>query len=117
MILAAHHSREDFFSFYFAIRKIFTIFAAEIIKYRIMATTTKEQTVRPITKIWEIVKGLNDSEKLELMTMLIENFKSEVNKSKDPDMDDLEKDFYSPEEAYELVMKDVKSIYGVNDAV
>ena len=82
-----------------------------------MATTTKEQTIRPITKIWDIVKGLNDSEKLELMTMLIESFKSAVNKTKDSEMDDLEKDFYTPEETYELVMKDVKSIYGVNDAV
>ena len=86
-----------------------------------MTTTTKEQTIRPITKIWDkiwdIVKGLDDSEKLELMTMLIESFKSAVNKAKDPEMDDLKKDFYTPEEAYELVMKDVKSIYGIKDAV
>lgn len=29
----------------------------------------------------------------------------------------LQKDFYSPEEAYELVMKDVKAIYNLKDAV
>ena len=42
---------------------------------------------------------------------------TKVNKGMDPEMDDLEKEYYSPEEAYKLVMKDVKSIYGVNDAV
>ena len=30
---------------------------------------------------------------------------------------EIKKDFYSPEEAYELVMKDVRSIYGINDAI
>ncbi|MBR6178949.1 MAG: hypothetical protein IKQ70_13880 [Bacteroidales bacterium] len=29
----------------------------------------------------------------------------------------LDKEFYSPEEAYELVMKDVKAIYNLKDAV
>lgn len=29
----------------------------------------------------------------------------------------LQKEFYSPEEAYELVMKDVKAIYNLKDAV
>ena len=29
----------------------------------------------------------------------------------------LEKDFYTPEEAYELVMSDVKSIYDMKDAI
>ncbi|MBQ9666236.1 MAG: hypothetical protein IJV33_07180 [Bacteroidaceae bacterium] len=29
----------------------------------------------------------------------------------------VEKEFYTPEEAYELVMSDVKSIYGLKDAV
>ena len=29
----------------------------------------------------------------------------------------MEKDFYTPEEAYELVMSDVKSIYDLKDAV
>ena len=29
----------------------------------------------------------------------------------------LEKEFYTPEEAYELVMSDVKSVYDLRDAV
>ena len=29
----------------------------------------------------------------------------------------LEKDFYTPEEAYELVMSDVKSVYDMKDAI
>jgi len=29
----------------------------------------------------------------------------------------LDKDFYTPEEAYELVMSDVKSVYDLKDAI
>ena len=42
---------------------------------------------------------------------------------KSPNEDDdylsqtLEKDFYTPEEAYELVMSDVKSVYDMKDAI
>ena len=42
---------------------------------------------------------------------------------KSPNEDDdclsqtLEKDFYTPEEAYELVMNDVKSVYDMKDAI
>ena len=84
-----------------------------------MGTATRNQhTVRPITKAWNVVKDLNQAEKLELMTMLIESIKPSTSKEEEEqDMMGLEKDFYSPEEAYELVMKDVKSIYGINDAV
>lgn len=32
-------------------------------------------------------------------------------------MPPLEKEYYTPEEAYELVMSDVKSIYDLKDAV
>lgn len=30
---------------------------------------------------------------------------------------ELDKEFYTPEEAYELVMSDIKPIYGIRDAV
>ena len=30
---------------------------------------------------------------------------------------DMNREVYTPEEAYELIMSDIKSIYGVNDAV
>lgn len=32
-------------------------------------------------------------------------------------VDELEKEFYTPEEAYELVMSDIDSIYGIKDEV
>ena len=30
---------------------------------------------------------------------------------------DMEREVYTPEEAYELVMNDIKAIYGIDDAV
>jgi hypothetical protein len=30
---------------------------------------------------------------------------------------DMDKEFYAPEEAYDLVMKDIKEIYGSKDAI
>lgn len=79
--------------------------------------TRRRRTVRPITKAWNLVKDLDDADKLELMEMLIESVKPALAKTDEQDMNGLDKDFYTPEEAYEIVMKDVKSIYGVNDAV
>ena len=44
-----------------------------------------------------------------------------INKSPNEDNDcleqPLEKDFYTPEEDYELVMSDVKSVYDMKDAI
>ena len=79
--------------------------------------TRKSRTVRPVTKAWNVVKNLDDAEKLELMSMLLESVKPNFTKVEEQEMAGLDKDFYTPEEAYEIVMKDVKSIYGVNDAV
>ena len=31
--------------------------------------------------------------------------------------DDLDKEFYTPEEAYELIMRDIRAIYEMKDAV
>lgn len=30
---------------------------------------------------------------------------------------DMDREVYSPEEAYELIMSDIRAIYGINDAV
>ena len=49
MILAAFTGREDFFSFYFAVRKIFTIFAAE---------NKIEETMRKVMMAMMFVLGL-----------------------------------------------------------
>lgn len=48
-----------------------------------MATTTaKRRTTQPIIKAWNVVKGLDYSDKLELVTMIIES----VQHAKDDDM-------------------------------
>lgn len=31
--------------------------------------------------------------------------------------DDMDKEFYTPEEAYELIMRDIRAIYEMKDAV
>ena len=48
-----------------------------------MATTTaRRRTTQPIIKAWNVVKGLDYNDKLELMTMIIES----VQHAKDNDM-------------------------------
>lgn len=48
-----------------------------------MATTTaRRRTTQPIIKAWNVVKGLDFSDKLELVTMIIES----VQHAKDDDM-------------------------------
>lgn len=48
-----------------------------------MATTTaRRRSTQPIIKAWNVVKGLNYSDKLELVTMIIES----VQHAKDDDM-------------------------------
>ena len=48
-----------------------------------MATTTaRRRTTQPIIKAWNVVKGLDYSDKLELVTMIIES----VQHAKDDDM-------------------------------
>ena len=70
---------------------------------------------------WGVVKDMDDSQKLELVTMLIDSVKPIQTTSlfdmpceEFPDMD---KELYTPEEAYELTMKDIKAIYARKDAV
>ena len=50
------------------------------------ATTTKRRrTARPMSYYREMVKGMDDSQKLELVTILIESVKPAVAKAKDTD--------------------------------
>jgi len=65
---------------------------------------------------WGVVKNLDDSQKLELVTMLIESVKPIQTKTLidiplDEEFADMDKELYSPEEAYEMTMKDIKAIY------
>ena len=65
---------------------------------------------------WGVVKDMDDSQKLELVTMLIESVKPIQTRPLtdipvDEEFADMDKELYTPEEAYELTMKDIKAIY------
>lgn len=84
----------------------------------IMATTTarKQHTTHPMSYYWEMVKDMDDSQKLELVTMLIDSVKPIQTRPltdipTDEEFADMNKELYTPEEAYELTMKDIKAIY------
>ena len=88
-----------------------------------MATTTAtRRTTHPMSYYREMVKDMDDSQKLELMSILIESVKP-VQTRTIPDMPleedfpDMGKELYTPEEAYELTMKDIKAIYDKEYAV
>ena len=82
-----------------------------------MATiTTKRRSTRPMSYYWGVVKDMDDSQKLELVTMLIESVKpiqtnTLIDMPLDEEFSDMDKELYTPEEAYELTMKDIKAIY------
>ena len=83
-----------------------------------MATTTarKQQATHPMSYYRGMAKDMDDSQKLELVTMLIDSVKPiQTRPLADIPMDeefaDMDKDLYTPEEAYELTMKDIKAIY------
>ena len=88
-----------------------------------MATTTgRSQTSHPISYSWNMVKDMDSNQKLELVSMLIESVKpiqtrSLVDAPSEEDFLDMDKEIYTPEEAYELTMKDIKEIYDRKDAV
>ena len=88
-----------------------------------MATTTGgSQTSHPISYYWNMVKDMDSNQKLELVSMLIESVKpiqtrQMVDAPSEEDFLDMDKDIYTPEEAYELTMKDIKEIYDRKDAV
>jgi hypothetical protein len=86
------------------------------------ATVRKRRTATPITRVWNMAKKLENSEKLELVTMLIESFKpiqttTLFDMPLEEDFADMDKELYTAEEAYELTMKDIKAIYDEKDAV
>ena len=78
----------------------------------IMATTTaRRRTATPFTKAWNLAKKLDNSEKLELVAMLIDSVRLIKPTPMDEEFADMDKELYTPEEAYELTMKDIKAIY------
>ena len=70
----------------------------------------------------EMVQDMDDSQKLELASILIESVKPIQTRPVfdmplEEDFPDMDKEVYTAEEAYELTMKDVKAIYDVKDAI
>ena len=87
-----------------------------------MATITKRRAATPFAKAWNHAKKLDNSEKLQLITMLAESVRPAVtvpmlDEPVEEEFSDMDKEFYTPEDAYELVMKDIKAIYDQKDAV
>ncbi len=82
-----------------------------------MATTTaKRRSAHPMSYYRNLVKDMDDSQKLELVTMLIDSIKPVstaplADIPTDEEFADMDKELYTPEEAYELTMKDIKAIY------
>ena len=94
----------------------------EILNAKDMATTAKQRTAHPMSYYREMVKDMDDSQKLELVSILIESVKP-IQTRMLPDMPleedfpDMDKELYTPEEAYELTMKDIKAVYDKEYAV
>lgn len=85
-------------------------------------TTTKQRAATPVARAWNLAKKLDNSQKLELMTMLIESVKpiqttTLFDMPLEEEFSDMEKELYTPEEVYELTMKDIKAIYDEKDAI
>ena len=74
-------------------------------------TTRKRRTATPFTRAWNQAKKLDDGEKLQLVTMLIDSVKPITTTPLDEEFADMDKELYTPEEAYEMTMKDIKAIY------
>ncbi len=94
-----------------------------------METTAKRRTFHPMSYYREMVKDMDDCQKLELVSILIESVKPAIRREKsdagidsadmsfEEDFSDMDKELYTPEEAYELTMKDIKAIYDAKDAI
>lgn len=72
----------------------------------------------PISHYWGLVKDMDNSQKLELVSLLIDSMKPVVaamqfEAASEDYFPDMEKEYYSPEEAYGMVMKDIKAIYNI----
>ena len=79
-------------------------------------TTRRRRTATPFTRAWNQAKKLDDGEKLQLVTMLIDSVKPIQTRPladmlTDEEFADMEKELYTPEEAYEMTIKDIKAIY------
>ena len=74
-------------------------------------TTRRRRTATPFTRAWNQAKKLDDGEKLQLVTMLIDSVKPITTTPIDEEFADMDKELYTPEEAYEMTMKDIKAIY------
>ena len=88
-----------------------------------MATTTaRRRTSHPMSYYRKMVMDMDDSQKLELVSILIESVKpiqtsALFDMPLDEEFPDMDKELYTPEEAYELTMKDIKAIYDGKDAI
>ena len=86
-----------------------------------MRTSTNNAEQLPLSHYWGLLKDIDRSQKLELASMLIDSVKPIATTPfvaiGDEEFPDMKKEFYSPEETYELVMKDVRAIYNMQDAV
>lgn len=88
-----------------------------------MATTTGgSHTTHPISYYWNVVKDMDSNQKLELVSMLIESVKpirtsQMVDAPSEENFHDMDKEIYTPDEAYALTMKDIKEIYDRKDAI
>ena len=88
-----------------------------------MATTAKRRrTAHPMSYYRKMVQDMDDSQKLELVSILIESVKPIQTKAQfdiplEEDFPDMDKELYTAEEAYELTMKDIKAIYDEKDAI
>ena len=70
----------------------------------------------------KMVQEMDDSQKLELVSIIIESVKPIQTKALfdmplEEDFADMDKELYTPEEAYEMTMKDIKAIYDGKDAI
>ena len=70
-------------------------------------TTRRRRTVQPITKAWNQAKKLDDSEKLQLITLLAESMKPAVTPRK-PRLYDPETGEYLNDETMQVI-EDVRS--------
>ena len=112
-----------FADFLHGLEILFNFALGNILTTKIMATTTaRRRSTRPMSYYWGVVKDMDDSQKLELVTMLIESVKPIQTRSladmpMNEEFPDMDKELYTPEEAYELTMKDIKAIYDRKDAI
>jgi len=70
----------------------------------------------------KMVQEMDDSQKLELVSIIIDSVKPIQTRTLfdmplEEDFADMDKELYTPEEAYELKMSDIKAIYDGKDAV